>query len=97
MVCIATVPVILPAAGFASTGPVAGTLAAIWQSAISVVAAGSPFAIVQSAAMGGVAGTVITGVGAAGLFGLAAKKVGEWGRERWGKKDEKEGKNEKEE
>ncbi|MCJ1383698.1 hypothetical protein MMC17_006812 [Xylographa soralifera] len=74
MICLAAVPVILPAIGFSSIGPVAGGLAAAWQSAIGAVVAGSPFAILQSAAMGGVAGVLVTGVGVAGIAGLAAKK-----------------------
>ena len=84
MLCVATVPVILPAVGFSSAGPVAGSLAAIWQSALGAVAAGSPFAVLQSAAMGGVAGVVVSGVGVVGLAGLVAKKVREGVRKRWG-------------
>ncbi|KAI0338974.1 hypothetical protein BDW22DRAFT_1348114 [Trametopsis cervina] len=46
--------------GFGASGPIAGTLAAFIQSCIGNVAAGSLFAILQSAAMGG-AGTVLVG------------------------------------
>ncbi|MCJ1403431.1 hypothetical protein MMC11_006654 [Xylographa trunciseda] len=97
MFFLAIVPVILPAIGFSSMGPVAGSLAAAWQSAIGAVVAGSPFAILQSAAMGGAAAGVITGVGVAGFAALAAKKVGEWAWGAWGKWGKKgEGENEKE-
>ncbi|KAK7540595.1 uncharacterized protein J3D65DRAFT_600717 [Phyllosticta citribraziliensis] len=44
---------VLGAAGFAAVGPVAGSWAAGTQAAIGSVAAGSVFAVLQSAAMGG--------------------------------------------
>ncbi|OJJ65670.1 hypothetical protein ASPBRDRAFT_49603, partial [Aspergillus brasiliensis CBS 101740] len=53
-------PAILGAAGFGATGPVAASLAAIWQSSIGVVQAGSLFATLQSAAMGGAAAGAFT-------------------------------------
>ena len=42
----------------------AGSAAAGWQASLGLVAAGSPFAFLQSAAMGGAAMGVMTGVGA---------------------------------
>ncbi|KDQ60058.1 hypothetical protein JAAARDRAFT_205101 [Jaapia argillacea MUCL 33604] len=54
-ICLA--PIIAPAAlgivGFGAAGPVAGTLAAVWQASIGNVAAGSAFALCQSVAAGG--------------------------------------------
>ena len=82
-------PVILPAAGFAASGPVAGSLAAAWQSSIGVLAAGSPFAFLQSAAMGGAAAGAFYGVGVAGLAVLAGKKAASWAGEWWNKKNKK--------
>ena len=67
-------PAILGAVGFSSIGPVAGSAAAAWQASIGSVAAGSVFTVLQSAAMGGAALGVITGVGAA--IGGAAVAVG---------------------
>lgn len=50
-------PVVAPAAlgviGFGAAGPVAGSIAALIQSSIGNVAAGSLFAMAQSVAMGG--------------------------------------------
>ena len=73
-------PAILAAAGFSSIGPVAGSAAAAWQASMGSVAAGSLFAFLQSAAMGGAAMGVFVGVGAAGggiaiTAGLAASHV----------------------
>ncbi|MCJ1476270.1 hypothetical protein MMC13_004936 [Lambiella insularis] len=82
IVVLTTVPVILPAIGFTSTGPVAGSLAAIWQSSIGLVAAGSPFAFLQSAAMGSAAAGWIYGAGAAGLGILGAKRARGWWKRR---------------
>lgn len=45
------VPALLPAIGFSPLGPVAGTVASVAQSYVGNVAAGSAFAVVQSAAM----------------------------------------------
>jgi hypothetical protein len=47
------IPAVLGAVGFSTTGPVAGSLAAGWQSSIGLVQAGSIFAWCQSVAMGG--------------------------------------------
>lgn len=49
---VAAVPVV-GVAGFAATGPVAGSAAAAWQSSIGLVEASSLFAWCQSAAMSG--------------------------------------------
>ena len=75
---ISIVPVILPTLGFSAIGPVAESIAAAWQSSIGIVAAGTPFSLLQSAAMGGAVGSVFYGAGVAGLAGLAVKKVGDW-------------------
>ncbi|KAK0235639.1 adaptin N terminal region-domain-containing protein [Armillaria nabsnona] len=59
----ALTPVLAPAAlgivGFSAAGPVAGTLAALIQSGIGNVAAGSAFAVAQSIAMGGAIPTTV--------------------------------------
>ncbi|KAG6903393.1 hypothetical protein C0995_005416 [Termitomyces sp. Mi166 len=55
---------VLNLVGFTSLGPAAGSMAAAIQSSIGCVAAGSPFAIAQSIAMGGLAGP-LAAVGAA--------------------------------
>ncbi|KAL8790290.1 MAG: hypothetical protein Q9213_000642 [Squamulea squamosa] len=60
------IPAILEVVGFGALGPVAGSIAAGWQSSLGLVAAGTPFAFLQSAAMGGAAMGVITGIGALG-------------------------------
>ncbi|KAG6212531.1 hypothetical protein E4U35_004838 [Claviceps purpurea] len=63
--------------GFGSLGPGAGTVAALIQSLIGNVAAGSLFAILQSAGMGGAGalalGTLLSGfgIGIAGIVGIA--------------------------
>lgn len=57
---------ILGAVGFGAAGPVAGSVAAGWQSGIGLVEAGSFFAWCQSAAMGGAAVTGIVATGVAG-------------------------------
>lgn len=62
---VAALP-ILGAAGFAATGPIAGSAAAAWQSSVGLVQAGSLFAWCQSAAMGGAAVNGIIACGAAG-------------------------------
>ena len=49
-------------------GPVAGSIAAGWQASMGTVAAGSIFAFLQSAAMGGAAMGLFTGVGAVGVL-----------------------------
>lgn len=69
-------PAILGAIGFSAAGPVAGSIAAGWQASIGSVVAGSLFAFLQSAAMGGAAIGLFTGIGAVGglitLVGLGA-------------------------
>ncbi|KAH9081433.1 hypothetical protein EDB83DRAFT_543311 [Lactarius deliciosus] len=62
-------PAILYGLGFSAIGPVAGTTAATIQAGIGNVAAGSFFAMAQSAAMGGAIPAVFTAIGA-GLGGL---------------------------
>ncbi|KAH9956458.1 hypothetical protein BC827DRAFT_1232138 [Russula dissimulans] len=56
-VSVALTPVVAPAlvgaVGFSAAGPVAGTLATIWQASIGNIAAGSVFALFQSIGMGG--------------------------------------------
>ena len=65
---------VLPILGFSAAGPVAGSIAAGWQSSIGLVSAGSIFAFLQSAAMGGTAmlGIVGFGLAGAGVAGGAA-------------------------
>jgi len=75
---ITIVPVILPAIGFSAIGPVAESIAAAWQSSIGIVAAGTPFAFLQGAAMGGAAAGVFYGAGFAGLAVLAGKQAVDW-------------------
>jgi Interferon-induced 6-16 family len=72
-------PAILGAIGFGSLGPVAGSIAAGWQASIGTVVAGSLFAFLQSAAMGGAAMGLFLGIGAFGgviavALGLASLK-----------------------
>lgn len=64
-------PLILGVAGFGALGPVAGSVAAGWQSSMGLVQAGSFFAWCQSAAMGGAAASGIVAAGAVGA-GVAA-------------------------
>ena len=59
-------PALLGAIGFGSVGPVAGSIAAGWQASIGSVTAGSLFAFLQSAAMGGPAMGVVAGIGGLG-------------------------------
>ncbi|KAL8772972.1 MAG: hypothetical protein Q9209_001992 [Squamulea sp. 1 TL-2023] len=60
------IPVMLEVVGFGALGPVAGSIATGWQSSLGIVAAGTPFAFLQSAAMGGAAMGAMTGIGALG-------------------------------
>ena len=60
------IPAILEAVGFDALDPVAGSIATGWHSSLRLVAAGTPFAFLQSAAMGGAAMGVMTGIGALG-------------------------------
>ena len=85
LVLVCATPAILAAAGFSAIGPVAGSAAAAWQASIGSVAAGSLFAFLQSAAMGGAALGVITGVGVVGgglavALGVASSKKSELGK-----------------
>ncbi|KAG6289763.1 hypothetical protein E4U46_002328 [Claviceps purpurea] len=63
--------------GFGSLGPGAGTVAALIQSLIGNITAGSLFAMLQSAGMGGAGalalGTLLSGfgIGIAGIVGIA--------------------------
>ena len=67
----------LGAAGFAATGPVAGSAAAAWQSSIGLVQAGSLFSWCQGAAMGGAAVNGIIACGTAGgTVAMAATGAG---------------------
>lgn len=59
-------PAILGAVGFGALGPTASSAAAGWQASIGLVTAKSAFSFLQSAAMGGAAMGLITGVGVAG-------------------------------
>jgi hypothetical protein len=68
---LAVIP-ILSALGFATAGPVVGSIAAKWQSCIGIVGAGSIFAWCQSAAMGGAA---VSEVIATGLSGASVAVV----------------------
>ena len=77
MVAPFAAPATLVAAGFAATGPVAGSAAAAWQSSRGLVQAGSFFAWCQSAAMGGAAVNGISACSAAGGgVALAATRAG---------------------
>ena len=69
-------PAILGAVGFSAIGPVAGSAAAAWQASMGSVAAGSLFPFLQSAAMGGAAMGVFTGIGAAGAAVAIAAGLG---------------------
>lgn len=73
-------PVALGAAGFGALGPLAGSIAASWQSGIGAVQAGSLFAWCQSAAMGGAAVNGIIAAGAAGGGVAALATAGAMGR-----------------
>ena len=72
MASFAAVPV-LGILGFSAAGPVAGSIAAGYQSSIGLVQAGGVFAWCQSAAMGGAAvgGIVAGGAAGAGVMGAA--------------------------
>lgn len=74
VVLTSVIPAILGAIGFSGIGPVAGSIAAAWQASIGSVIAGSFFSILQSAAMGGAAMSIIAGIGALG--GVVAAAVG---------------------
>ncbi|MCJ1422216.1 hypothetical protein MMC29_000095 [Sticta canariensis] len=59
-------PTILGAIGFSASGPVLGSVTAGWQAFIGSVASGSLFSFLQSAAMGGAAMGLFTGIGVLG-------------------------------
>ncbi|KAK1144967.1 hypothetical protein N8T08_004682 [Aspergillus melleus] len=72
-----TGPAVLGTIGFSATGPVAASFAAAWQSSIGLVQAGSLFATLQGAAMGGAAAgtfTTASGIGI-GMMGSAAVRT----------------------
>lgn len=75
---ITIVPVILLAIGFSAIGSIAKSIAIAWQSSLGIVAAGTSFAFLQSAAMGGATAGVFYGAGVAGLAVLAGKKAVDW-------------------
>ena len=62
---LAALPII-GLAGFAATGPVAGSAVVAYQSSVGIIQAGSLFAWCQSATMGGAAVNGIIACGAAG-------------------------------
>ena len=62
--------VVLSALGFSAAGPVAGSVAASWMAATGLVAKGSFYAVLQSAAMGGSIG-ILPFIGAAVTFTVA--------------------------
>ena len=68
-------PTIIGAAGFSTAGPVAGSAAAGWQASMGAVPAGSAFAWLQSAAMGGAAAQNVTATGVAGATAAGAATV----------------------
>ena len=72
---ITIVPVILSAIGFSAIGPVAQSIAAVWQSSLKIITAGTLFAFLQSAAMNEAAAEVFYGAEVAGLTVLVGKKV----------------------
>ncbi|KAI0289369.1 hypothetical protein BC826DRAFT_1107084 [Russula brevipes] len=73
-------PVILPVAvsaiGFGAAGPIAGSVAAVWQASIGNVAAGSLFAVAQSIGMGGAISSIVTAIGASVGAASAAAAAG---------------------
>ncbi|KAJ8112496.1 hypothetical protein OPT61_g5148 [Boeremia exigua] len=74
-VALAATPAMLGLVGFTAFGPAAGSIAAVVQSTTGPVAAGSAFATLQSAAMGGygvVAVQALVATGAATAAGIAA-------------------------
>ncbi|OOF97960.1 hypothetical protein ASPCADRAFT_205226 [Aspergillus carbonarius ITEM 5010] len=71
-----TGPAILGMVGFSATGPVAASLAAVWQSSIGAVQAGSLFATLQGAAMGGTAAGAFTTASNIGLGMVGSAAIG---------------------
>ena len=56
------IPAFPEVVGFGALGPIARSIATGWQSSLGLVAVGTSFAFLQSAAMGGVAIGVMTGI-----------------------------------
>jgi hypothetical protein len=71
-----TGPALLGAIGFSTSGPVVASLAAAWQSSIGVVQAGSLFATLQGAAMGGAAAGTFTTASNIGIGMVGSAAVG---------------------
>ncbi|KAF7589647.1 hypothetical protein BBP40_004020 [Aspergillus hancockii] len=71
-----TGPAVLGVVGFSATGPVAASLAATWQSSIGAVQAGSLFATLQGAAMGGAAAGTFTTASNIGIGIMGSAAVG---------------------
>ena len=65
-VALAVLPALLYIAGFSSGGVLANSFAAAWQSALPLVAQGSIFALLQSAAAGGSGSSVMISAAAVG-------------------------------
>ncbi|KAL2816025.1 hypothetical protein BDW59DRAFT_166564 [Aspergillus cavernicola] len=71
-----TGPAVLGAIGFSAVGPVAASFAAAWQSSIGLVQAGSLFATLQGAAMGGAAAGTFTTASSIGVGMVGSAAVG---------------------
>ena len=71
-----TGPALLGVIGFSTSGPVVASLAAAWQSSIGVVQAGSLFATLQGAAMGGAAAGAFTTASNIGIGMVGSAAVG---------------------
>ncbi|PYH94519.1 hypothetical protein BO71DRAFT_353142 [Aspergillus ellipticus CBS 707.79] len=71
-----TGPAVLGAVGFSASGPVAASFAAVWQSSLGVVQAGSLFATLQGAAMGGAAAGIFTAASNIGLGIMGSAAIG---------------------
>ncbi|KAB8212792.1 hypothetical protein BDV33DRAFT_186137 [Aspergillus novoparasiticus] len=71
-----TGPAILGAVGFSAAGPVAASFAAAWQASIGAVQAGSLFATLQGAAMGGAAAGTFTTASNIGIGMVGSAAVG---------------------
>jgi len=73
---------LLATMGFGASGPVAGSVAAWLQSVLGPIGAGSAFAYLQSAAMGGYGVAVVNGItqACAAISGTAVAAAGWWFR-----------------
>ncbi|RAL06803.1 interferon alpha-inducible IFI6/IFI27 family protein [Aspergillus homomorphus CBS 101889] len=71
-----TGPAVLGAVGFSASGPVAASFAAAWQSSLGVVQAGSLFATLQGAAMGGAAAGTFTAASNIGVGMMGSAAIG---------------------